>query len=163
MFSQAGLRFDQDLLNNVFFSGRGFVIQFGTGGMSRRSYNFGNGAGNQPNSQTSVSTSRPNWLERQLSKMALKVGRFALRQMGVQFEPLPGQDLDQHIKLEISADEATKGGEKSITYKRDRKRTKLKFKIPPGVKTGTKIRLAGMGAEVNEKKGDLYLHVRVKE
>ena len=28
MFAQAGLRFDQDFLNRVFFSGRGFTFQF---------------------------------------------------------------------------------------------------------------------------------------
>jgi len=35
-------------------------------------------------------------------------------------------------------------------------------KIPPGVKSGTKIRLKGMGIAAGNKSGDLYLHIRVK-
>ena len=31
MFSQAGLRFDQDFLNRVFFGGRGFIFHFSSG------------------------------------------------------------------------------------------------------------------------------------
>ncbi len=164
MFNQAGLRFDQDFLNSVFFGGRGFVFQFhaSPGGISRRAYRFGNRATNQPYSQTSASTYQPNWMERLLSRIAVRVGKFALRKLfGFQFEPLPKQNLDQHIELEVSPDEAAAGGEKDITYQRGSQTKKLMVKIPPGVKTETKIRLSGMGAVDNKKKGDLYLHIKI--
>ncbi len=165
MFNQAGLRFDQDFLNNVFFGGRGFVFQFhaGPGGISRRAYGFGRGTTDQQYPQVNASTYRLNWMERFLSRVAVKIGRFALSKLfGFQFEPLPEQNLNQHIELEISPNEAATGGEKDITYKRGSQTKKLKVKIPPGVNSGTKIRLSGMGAVDNKKQGDLYLHIKIK-
>ena len=54
------------------------------------------------------------------------------------------------------------GSEKPITYKRDKKPKQLLVKIPAGVKSGTKIRLKGMGIIDDRKSGDLYLHIKVK-
>ncbi len=103
-------------------------------------------------------------MERLLSRIAAKAGKFALRKLfGFQFGPLLEQNLDQHIELEISPAEAVDGGEKGITYKRGNKTKKLMVKIPPGVKPGTKIRLRGVGAvEDNKEQGDLYLHIKIK-
>jgi len=36
-------------------------------------------------------------------------------------------------------------------------------KIPAGVKSGAKIRLKGMGTIDNNKSGDLYLHIKIKQ
>jgi len=157
MFAQAGLRFDQDFLNRVFFEGSGFIFQsFTSPGVSQRAYQ-------QHYSQAGVSTYKPNWLERLLTRIAVKIGKYALRKLfGFQYEALPKQSLDQHIELEISPAEATTGGEKSVTYKRGNKTKKLMVKIPPTVKPGTKIRLKGMGTVEGKKSGDLYLHIKVK-
>ncbi len=158
MFAQAGLRFDQDFLNKVFFEGRGFVFQFYAtpGGVGQGGYQQG-----YP--YTSVSTYKPNWMERLLSKMAVKIGKFALRKLfGFDYEPLLKPQLDQHIELEISRAEAASGGEKQVTYKRGRKTRKLMVNIPSGVKPGTKIRLKGMGEKEGKKSGDLYLHIKVE-
>ncbi len=165
MFNQAGLRFDQDFLSHVFFGSSGTVFQFSAGpsGISRRVYKFGDRATDQQYPHTRVATYQPNWMERLLSRIAVKVGKFALRQLfGVQFEPLPGQNLDQHIELEISPTEAAAGGEKSIIYKRSNKTKKLMVKIPSGVKPGTKIKLRGVGAVGDKEQGDLYLHIKIK-
>lgn len=143
MFAQAGLRFDTEFLNNMFFGGRGFAYQ---------AYPY----------RTTVSTYKPSWLERLLSKMAARAGRFVLRRLlGVEFEP--PKVLDRHMELEIPPAEADSGGERQVTYKRNKRKKKLMVKIPPGVKTGTKIRLRGMGAKEGKKSGDLYLHIRVKD
>ena len=158
MFAQAGLRFDQDFLNRVFFEGRGFVFQFYAtpGGVGQTTYQQG-----YP--YTSVSTYKPGWMERLLSKIAVKIGKFALRKLfGFEYEPLPKPSLDRHIELEIPLAEAATGVEKSITYKTGKKTKKLMVKIPSGVKPGTKIRLKGMGAKEGKKYGDLYLHITVK-
>jgi len=143
MFAQAGLRFDADFLNNMFFGGRGFTTQQG--------YRY-----------TTVSTYKPNWLERQLNKVAAKMSRFALKRLfGVDLE-LPVV-LDRHIELEISNAEAESGGEGQIIYKRNGRQKKLVVKIPAGIRSGTRIRLKGMGNKKGKKSGDLYLHVRVKD
>ncbi len=158
MFAQAGLRFDPEFLNRVFFGGRGFAFRVYTapGGAGPRPYQQG-----YP-SQSAVSTYKPSWLERVLSKAAFKVGRFALsRLLGVDFEP-PAQ-LDRHMELKITKAEAGSGGERQVAVKRDGRKKKLMVKIPPGVKTGTKIRLRGMGKKKGQKHGDLYLDIKVKD
>ena len=141
MFAQAGLRFDADFLNNMFFGGRGFAY---------RSY---------PRNAT-VSTYKPSWLERQITKAAAKMSLFALKRL---FGVEPPVVLDRHLELEIARGEVEKGGEKPITYKRNRRRKRLVVKIPAGIKSGTKIRLKGMGNKKGKKSGDLYLHVKIKD
>lgn len=159
MFAQAGLRFDQDFINQVFFGGRGFTFYSSTGPGSayQRVYQ-------QPYSYTGVPSHQPNLVERLFSRMAVKLGRFVLKNLfGFQYqEPLPKQSLDQHLELEISRAEALAGGERPITYKRGGQRKRLMVRIPPGVKTGTKIRLKAMGMVKDRKSGDLYLHIKIK-
>ncbi len=166
MFHQAGLRFDQDFLNHVFFEGSGIVFQFfaGPGGVSQRVYNFGSGLTNRAYAQAEMPAYRPNWLERFTLKIAAKVGRFALRQLlGVRDEPSYEPSLDQHISLEIPAAEAATGSEESVTFKRGNRTGKLMVRIPPGVKEGARIRLRGAGAVAHHKQGDLYLHIKIKD
>ena len=158
MFAQAGLRFDQDFLNRVFFEGRGFMFQFFTT------------PGRTPHQQqqqypyTRVSTYKPGLIERLVSRITVKIGKYALRKLfGLEYEPLPKQNSDQHIELEISPDEATAGCEKGITYKQGRQTKNLMVQIPPGVKPGIKIRLKGMGIIKGKKTADLYLHIKVKD
>ena len=154
MFAQAGLRFDPDFLNRVFFEGGGFIFQFFTtpGGTTYE----------QPYPYTGLSTYKPGLIERFLLSIATKIGKFVLHRLfGFQFEPSPKQKLDQHIELEISPTEAASGGEKQVTYRTGDKIKNLMVKIPSGVKTGTRIRLKGMGIIIDKKHGDLYLHVRV--
>ncbi len=156
MFAQAGLRFDQDFLNRVFFEGSGFVFQFFTT-PGRTTYQ-------QYYSGTTASTYKPSFIERLASRIMAKIGKYALRKLlGVQFEPLPKHNLDQYIELEISPDEAATGCDKDIAYKRGKQTKKLMVKIPKGIKPGTKIRLRGMGTTGDKKSGDLYLHIKVKD
>ena len=155
MFAQAGLRFDQDFLNRVFFEGSGFVFQFFT--------TPGRTTHQQQYPYTRVSTYKPGLIERLVSRITVKIGKYALRKLfGFEYEPLPKQNSDQHIELEISPDEAAAGCEKGITYKQGRQTKNLMVQIPPGVKPGTKIRLKGVGIIDNKKSGDLYLHIKVK-
>jgi len=156
MFTQAGLRFDQDFLNRVFFEG-GPIFQFFTrSGASQKAYQ-------QHYSPARVSTYKPSLIERLLTRIMVKIGKYALRKLfGFQYEVLPKQSLDQHIELEVPPAEAIAGGEKSVTYKRGNKTKELIIKIPPGVKSGTRIRLKGMGIIEGKKSGDLYLHIKVK-
>lgn len=163
MFAQAGLRFDQDFLNRMFFGGRGFVFHFtpGYGGTGFKAYGSGNQTSFEQN-PSAVSSYKPGFMERLLSRILAKLGKFVVRMMfGRPYEPVSQQDLDHHIELEISSTEASAGGEKLINYQRGGQSRKLAVKIPRGVKTGTKIRLRGMGKEAGGRTGDLYLHLKV--
>ena len=68
-----------------------------------------------------------------------------------------GQDIEQPI--EISLEEAYRGATR-LVHKDGRR---LEIKIPPGVKTGSKIRYAGEGAPGarGAASGDLYLQVQI--
>ena len=79
------------------------------------------------------------------------------RLLGIEYTP----NLDLHIELELTAEEIAAGCEKEISYKRGNRRKKLIVKIPPSARTGTRIRLKGMGLTENKKTGDLYLNISV--
>ncbi len=70
-----------------------------------------------------------------------------------------GDDIEAEI--EVSFDEAVKGGEKYINVGGKT----LKVKIPAGVDNGSKIRLAGKGypGMGNAPNGDLILKIKVRE
>jgi DnaJ-class molecular chaperone len=162
MFAQAGLRFDQDFLNRVFFADRGFTFQFFTspGGTSRRFYSNNAAYQQYPH----VATYKPSWLERMIAKIVTGVAKFVLSKLfNIQYEALPKHDLDHHATLEITQDEAANGSEKQVPYKREGKEKNLMVRVPSGVRTGTKIRLRGMGMIAGKESGDLYLHVKIKE
>jgi DnaJ-class molecular chaperone len=158
MFAQAGLRFDEDFLNRVFFQGRGVVFQFFTTPAST-----GRGAYYQPFTSVEKPARKPSFITRMLSRLAAKTGKFIMgRLLGGEPGAVTPSSLDQHREIEISASEATNGSEKRVTYHRGTESKRLMVKIPPGVRTGTRIRLKGMGQTESNKSGDLYLHVRVK-
>ena len=162
MFAQAGLRFDQDFLNRVFFAGRGFTFQFFTSPGGTGSGFHGSHVAYQQ--YPYMSAYKPSWLERLLSKVVTRIAKFALNKFfGFQYEALPRHNLDHHVALEITPAEATAGGEKRVTYQRGGQVKNLMVKVPSGVKTGTKIRLKGMGMTTGRKSGDLYLHVKIKD
>ncbi len=76
-----------------------------------------------------------------------------------------GKDLSYQI--EIDFDTAIKGGVRDITISRQKLNNvnteKLSVKIPPGVATGSKIRVQGKGESgTRGDKGDLFLKIRVK-
>lgn len=67
-----------------------------------------------------------------------------------------GQDITHPV--EISLSEAFHGTTRLLSYENGRR---IEAQIPPGVKTGSKIRLSGQGAEGARGSGDLYLKVTV--
>jgi len=148
MFARAGLRFDSDFLNRVFFSGGGSVFHF-----------YSQPAGGAAYQQPATASRQPNWLERKLTSAMAKLSRFMLKRLlGVEFAP----NLDLRTELELTTHEAAAGGEKEVSYKRGKRNKKLMVRIPPGAKTGTKIRLRGMGLKEKGKTGDLYLRIIIK-
>ncbi len=71
-----------------------------------------------------------------------------------------GQDME--ATLELTLEEAYRGGKKTITLGDGMSSRVLTVNIPPGVSEGSKIRLAGQGgASPSGQKGDLYLKVKL--
>jgi curved DNA-binding protein len=74
--------------------------------------------------------------------------------------PIPG--ADQEAELELTLEEAYRGGRKHLTFAGGE--GGYDVTIPPGVVDGQRIRLAGQGGRGsgNAPPGDLYLVVRIK-
>ena len=156
MFAQGGLRFDEDFLNQVFFGERGFHFQFfsGPGGIRQSYYTYGPAT---PHS-TQPMVRKPNFIERMLGKAARKLGKFVHKEaFGIDL----GKGEDIHQDLPISSEEAALGCRKRVRYQRGKEEKTIEVTIPPGVVSGSKIKLRGMGSEGMEP-GDLYLRIKVK-
>jgi DnaJ-class molecular chaperone len=90
-----------------------------------------------------------------------KVSRFLLQKIsGVQL-PEDGADVDEYLYL--TPTQALQGG--PYAYYLRKKSKKLVVKIPPGVRPGQRIRLAGMGQEGKGggNPGDLFLKVHIRK
>jgi curved DNA-binding protein len=77
------------------------------------------------------------------------------------FGPIRGADTE--AELELTVEEAFKGGQRSVTLEGPDGRRTLDVKIPAGVTNGQRIRLAGQGGRGSEgaPNGDLYFVVRI--
>ncbi|HET9198523.1 MAG TPA: DnaJ C-terminal domain-containing protein [Solirubrobacterales bacterium] len=77
------------------------------------------------------------------------------------FEGFSMRGGDQEATLEVTLEEAARGGKKKISLADGRD---FEVRIPPGVREGQKIRLAGQGGggASGGPAGDLYLRVRIK-
>ena len=75
--------------------------------------------------------------------------------------PIPG--ADQETELEVSVDEAYRGGRRSVTIQGPDGTRTLQVTIPAGVTDGQRIRLAGQGGQGTDgaPPGDLYLIARI--
>lgn len=78
--------------------------------------------------------------------------------MGEQTRSSRGQDVEH--ELGITLEEAYNGSSRVLQWEGGKK---IEAKIPPGVRSGSKIRLSGQGgtATGNEKAGDLFLKINI--
>jgi curved DNA-binding protein len=77
----------------------------------------------------------------------------------------PSQGRDTVSDLTITLEEAAKGAEKLISIQREGRVEKIAVKIPPGIDTGKKLRVAGKGERgpAGGPAGDLYVRVNVQK
>jgi DnaJ-class molecular chaperone len=71
-----------------------------------------------------------------------------------------GQRNDVEGEVELTLEEVLGGATRMIQGAGTRR---VEVKIPPGVGEGSRVRVAGEGASLKGKKGDLYLRVRVRQ
>jgi curved DNA-binding protein len=77
--------------------------------------------------------------------------------------PQRGEDIVYEIP--ISLEEAAAGGEKRVSYRKNGRLEEVSVRIPRGIPSGKKLRLAGKGMEGRNggPPGDLYLQVSIGE
>ena len=164
MFAQAGLRFDQEFLNRVFFGGNRVVYhvyRFGSSGPA--AFPFDEEISYRSNqTQVTQPAYKPNFIERLATKAVMKLTNFALKNLfGIQYQE-PISNLHEYHDLKISHQDAGAGGEKQISFKINGQTRNLVVKIPPGIQAGTQIRLRGMGRKSRQLTGDLFLKVKIE-
>ena len=78
---------------------------------------------------------------------------------------MPQRGEDAAYDLAISLEDAAFGGEKKISYRKNGKTEEISVKIPRGIPSGKKLRIAGKGMEGRNggPAGDLYLQISVME
>ena len=74
-----------------------------------------------------------------------------------------GQDINSELRL--SFEEAARGTEKKVRFSKGNRIEEVSVKVPAGIESGKKLRLAGKGMEGagGHQAGDLYLKVNVAE
>ncbi len=147
MFQEAGLRFDERFVDNMFFRGRGFTFIF---------------SGQPTGGWQSIPSPSKEYRPPLLLRLAGRVMRFTFKKMlGVESLPYQGGGGDLYQEIALSPKEAVGGAEKNISYKRGKERKRLVVKVPARVTEGTRIRLKGMGLKGNPP-GDLYIITRIR-
>src|SRR4030042_3324124 len=89
--------------------------------------------------------------------------RFETRRGGINLDELfrqaqSAQDQDTHYELTITREEASQGTKKILT----RKGKRLAVKIPPGVKTGSVVKLSNARQTTDNQPGDILIQIRVR-
>ena len=80
------------------------------------------------------------------------------------FEELGGRGADVEHDIDLSLEEVLKGTTRLLGLSQAGGKgppRKVEVKIPPGVREGSRVRVAGEGAGGGRSKGDLYLRVRI--
>lgn len=171
-FARAGIRFDDAFVRQVFFGGRGFIfggifIGAPIGVLWRRMSRMavdrapgrsevkparGRGALDESESRGFLST----------IGQGIKAGFNLLRRvLSGAANPAPRvSHLRYH--LTITAQEAASGARKRVAFMRGDQLEELMVTIPPGIRSGTRLRLRGKGLDEGAgTRGDLYLRVTV--
>ncbi len=171
-FGRAGIRFDDAFVRQVFFGGRGFVF----GGVfmgapidmlwrraSRMAVNRGSGG-----SVASGTRADRALAEAGSGSLLSAVGRGLAAGFNLVRRWVSGdvdsadRGLNLRYHLTISAQEAASGARKPVTFMRGDQIEELMVTIPPGIRSGTRLRLKGKGLEGKDgTHGDLYLRVTI--
>ncbi|MBW1982675.1 MAG: DnaJ domain-containing protein [Deltaproteobacteria bacterium] len=160
-FDRAGVRFDRNFLDQVFFGGRGIllggVFVWGPHGVGRR------GSGHSLRKRHLRRHGRPEVASPGfLRRLGRKVGQYFL---GGQKRAPRLQQInkaaakDSFFELRVPAEDALRGGWVKVAIDRGAGREVLRVRIPPGTRPGTRLRLRGKGPGVDPGGGDLYLTI----
>ncbi len=162
-FEKAGFRFNQSFFDQVFFGGRG--VFFG-GIFVWGPFGFGRMRMGKPQQRSQVEGSEapqirpPGFLKR----LGHKIGAFLLggqKALPQKMQQGTFQPQDLTYNLTLPSEEAQRGTWVTIAIDRGQGQERLKVRIPPGTKSGTRLRLKGKGKRQGPGSGDLYLTVNL--
>jgi DnaJ-class molecular chaperone len=160
-FLRAGVRADERFFTQTFLGGRGVVFGgiFVAGPWGGRRITFGPGRrGEVREGEAEPSAAPGRGLLRALGRTLLGVlwgllGRAALP---------AGTDGDLTRDLPLTDAEAAAGGAKRVSLSREGEVEEVLVTIPPGVRSGMRLRLKGKGRPGPDgRPGDLYLRVTI--
>ena len=79
------------------------------------------------------------------------------------FSRIPKKGQDFEYNLSITLEESVLGAEKKLSLQKEESIEEISFKIPPGINSGKKLRLAGKGSPGVDggPPGDLYLFINI--
>jgi DnaJ-class molecular chaperone len=163
-FQRRGMRFDSNFVNQTFFGGRGVFV----GGIFNYSEPQGRTARQtytrkQPQPKNSVTKTGKSSTD----SIYGKVKRFVKAALFTPIQPnmfSSGRKENINYKITIDPELALRGGRIIIAHPEGGKESRLSIRIPPRVRSGTKLRLKGQGRHKanGDSAGDLYLELHVK-
>lgn len=71
-------------------------------------------------------------------------------------------ELDVEQELEVGLEEAYNGGQRYLDLEGPSGRERLLLSIPRGVKSGSKLRMAGKGIRSGKRAGDLFIRIKLR-
>jgi curved DNA-binding protein CbpA len=177
-FARMGMRFDPAFINNMFFGGRNIFFQglvFGSGRI--RVVRYGRPFARpqrtgRPGVEPAAEALKPGKLLQSgfslLERVGRKAGEYLLKKVfGAQpehrqAEKLAGKafELDLTYNLSITQGQAQHGDVVQINLPHYRNGKLISVRIPPGAKTGTRLRLKDMGNLLpgnSMHRGDVYI------
>jgi len=79
------------------------------------------------------------------------------------YEHVPQKGQDYEYNLSITLEESVSGAEKKLALQQEDRVQEINIKIPPGISSGKKLRLAGKGSPGHDRgpSGDLYLNISI--
>jgi DnaJ-class molecular chaperone len=166
-FQRMGFRFDDRFFQQTLFGGRGIVFG-GVFVMGPGGFSFSRSFRRQPLDHT-----RGKPVERQVPDRPALTGGL-LTEAGRRLKGfltglfrgdwITTQGPDLHSELSVTVDEARRGTKKPIAVQRNGEREELLVTVPPGVRTGTRLRLREKGDSGSHgAPGDLYLTIRIED
>jgi len=80
------------------------------------------------------------------------------------YGPMPQTGQDLQYNLSITLEESVSGAEKKLTLQKEGHSEEINVKIPPGISSGKRLRLAGKGGAGFQggATGDLYLNIQIQ-
>lgn len=162
-FERAGFRFDQRFFDKVFFGGRGVffggIFVWGPFGSGRMKFGTPRQRSHLETHQTPRVKS-PGFLQR----LGQKIGHFlsgGQKVLSHETQKVTVRPQDLTYELTLPSEEAQRGTWVTIAIDRGQGNERLKVRIPPGTRSGTRLRLTGKGRHHTPENGDLYLTVNL--